>query len=273
MQDSDSTSTLGATKHGHGNRAGILAQNAPDDSILPLIHVSDESHTGESGCEGLALRLKPEQDRGSTLPARKYSQTIWPPKTYRKLSMDASPDVLDRKKPMQDTDFDSPVGVSLTGGSRVTVLQGRSQWVRILIITVAFYSTMMSGLWFAVAARRPWWGSYISSTSFVGLDNISTVCALLAKSIEITFVTTFVAYLGQQLTRKAGSRKSQGISIADMSIKSWVLQPGSMVSHWASFRIAAISTTGLVTFLATWSVMLYTSASNALGNCSFKSFV
>ena len=269
LQESDPTPILHSAKHSHGNRAGTLAQNAPDDSSRPLIHVSDKSHVGNWGCEGLALRQTTKQDTKATLPVPKHRQTFWPLKTYPKPSMDETPEILVSKKPMQSKGFASPVDTLLTRSSAYSGLQVCSRWVWLLIITVALYSTVMSGLWFAIAAKKPRWGHYISSTGFVTPTNATPVFALLAKSIEITFVTTFVAYLGQELTRKACSMKSEGVSVAEMSMRTWFLQPGSMITHWASFRITAPSTIGLITFFATWSVLLYTPASSALGNSPF----
>jgi hypothetical protein len=46
--------------------------------------------------------------------------------------------------------------------------------------------------------------------------------ALFAKTVELSFVTVFVAFLGQVLSRKAFQRKSNGITIAEMSMRSWV---------------------------------------------------
>ncbi|KAL8825639.1 MAG: hypothetical protein Q9191_004288 [Dirinaria sp. TL-2023a] len=122
----------------------------------------------------------------------------------------------------------------------------------------------MSGLWSAIAVSKPGWGHYISSTGFLTPSSAPTVFALLAKSIELSFVTTFLAFLGQELSRRASSRTYKGVSIAEMSMRTWVLQPGSMVTHPTGVRCVLLSKLGLVAFFAAWSTMLYTSSSDAL---------
>jgi len=46
--------------------------------------------------------------------------------------------------------------------------------------------------------------------------------ALFAKTIELSFVAVFVAFLGQVLSRIAFYKGSKGITIAQMSMRSWV---------------------------------------------------
>ena len=142
---------------------------------------------------------------------------------------------------------------------------GRQHWFSISILVLAFYSTAMSGLWLAVATYRPIWGHRISSHNGVTSANASLACALLAKSIELSFVTAFVAFLGQQLSRRAFYKPQRGVNLAEMSMRTWVMQPGSMITNWESVWYAAPSWLGMVTFFVAWFVMLYTSASDALG--------
>ena len=149
------------------------------------------------------------------------------------------------------------------------VQQDRRHWFSITILTLASYSTVMSGLWLGVATIRPAWGHRISSSSGITPSNASLACALLAKSIELSFVTAFVAFLGQKLSRRAFFRPSTGISIAEMSMRTWVMQPGTMLTHWESVQSAALSWLGALTFFVAWLAVLYTSASDALGTYHF----
>ncbi|KAL9614577.1 MAG: hypothetical protein Q9167_000946 [Letrouitia subvulpina] len=70
---------------------------------------------------------------------------------------------------------------------------------------------------------------------------------------------------GQALSRRALLVKGGGITIAEMSMRSWVLQPGTMITHWQTLRYAAITFLGVLALLATIIAMLYTTASDALG--------
>lgn len=55
------------------------------------------------------------------------------------------------------------------------------------------------------------------------------------------------------------------MTLAEMSMRSWIMQPGTMLTHWETVRYAAVSFLGLVSLLAAVMAMLYTSASDALG--------
>lgn len=141
----------------------------------------------------------------------------------------------------------------------------RNCWVSIGIVIAAFYATAMSGFWFSVAIWRPNWGRLISTQSGITLANASVTCTLLAKSIEVSFVAVFVAFLGQRLSRKASFDRSKGISLAEIAMRTWVVQPGSIVSHFELVKCAGLTYLGVMTLSVTVFAMLYTSASNALG--------
>lgn len=49
------------------------------------------------------------------------------------------------------------------------------------------------------------------------------VCTLVAKTIEISFVTVYVALLGQVLTRRAFIKKAKGVTLAEMTMRNWVI--------------------------------------------------
>lgn len=144
------------------------------------------------------------------------------------------------------------------------VQYSRWHWASVSILILAVYSTAMSGLWLVAATYRPIWGYRISTHHGVTPSNASLACALLAKSIELSFVTVFVAFLGQRLSRTAFYKPHQGMSLADMSVRTWVQQPGSMITDWKTVRYAAPSWLGLMAICVTCLAMLYTSASDAL---------
>ena len=142
--------------------------------------------------------------------------------------------------------------------------KGRRDFFNFIILVISLYSTFMSGLWLVIAVRRPHWGRRISSHGTIKPDDASLVFTLLAKSIEISLSTAFVAFLGQKLSQRA-FQQSKGVSIAEMSMRAWVVQPGTMLAHWNILRNGILSWLGLATFFAAWMAMLYTTASDALG--------
>lgn len=92
----------------------------------------------------------------------------------------------------------------------------------------------------------------------------SLVSAAVAKTIELSFVTVFVTFLGQVLSRRALVKSSKGITIAEMSFRSWIMQPGTLITHWATVRYAALTFLGLTSLLCAVTAMFYTTASDAL---------
>ena len=87
----------------------------------------------------------------------------------------------------------------------------------------------------------------------------------MAKTIELSYVTVFVACLGQVLSYRAIARHSNGISLSDMSLRSWVTQPGSLIVHWKSLVSSGWSILGVLTLMATVVSIIYTTAAEALG--------
>lgn len=90
------------------------------------------------------------------------------------------------------------------------------------------------------------------------------LAAAIAKSIELSFVTVFVAFLGQVLSRRALIKRSRGITISDMSMRQWVMQPGTMITHGETVRYAALTFLGMIALSGALIAMLYTTASESL---------
>jgi hypothetical protein len=53
-----------------------------------------------------------------------------------------------------------------------------------------------------------------------------------------------------------------------MSMRTWIMQPGSLIVHWETVRYSALTVLGLITLTATVVAMLYTTAAEALGEFS-----
>jgi hypothetical protein len=151
--------------------------------------------------------------------------------------------------------------------SRTTVLQRRLSWVPLTILVLAFYATVFSGIYLAVAIRKPRW-SNIGAGETVAASTANLLSAFFAKTIELAYVTICVAFLGQVLSRRAMIKDSRGVSISDMSMRAWIMQPGSMIVHWETLRYSALTFLGLIALIATFVAMLYTTAAEALGELS-----
>ena len=141
----------------------------------------------------------------------------------------------------------------------------RRSWLYIAIMMLATYSTIFSGLWLYVACAKPRYGRQITSKGGLSYSTASTLFAAFAKTIELSYVAVFVAFLGQVLSRRALVRKSKGITIAEMSMRLWITQPGTIFTHWETVRYAAFTLLGGLCILATLMAMVYTTASDTLG--------
>lgn len=92
----------------------------------------------------------------------------------------------------------------------------------------------------------------------------SLVATIIAKLTELTFVTVFVGCLGQVLTRRAFAENSKGMTISEMTMRNWAIQPGTLVSHWDTVSYSGRTLLGIMTLIATIASMAYTAASDAL---------
>lgn len=151
--------------------------------------------------------------------------------------------------------------------SRRDVHVRRRSWLYIILMIFSVYSTILSGLWFVVAIIQPRYGKGISSSNgghVVAPSTASLVTALLAKTTEISFVTVFVAFVGQVLTRRAFIKGSQGVTLAEMTMRNWIIQPGSLFTHWDSIPYTGGTVLGVLTLVATLGGIFYTTASDAM---------
>ncbi|KAI9666959.1 MAG: hypothetical protein M1831_001464 [Alyxoria varia] len=152
--------------------------------------------------------------------------------------------------------------------SESQIYDSRSSKVYLGLIILSFFSTSISLVFFIIAAKKHQYKSYVAdSGGHITPSNIATVYALFAKLIEMSFVAIFVAFVGQVVSRRSFVRaKSGGMTMADMSMRLWLLQPGTMFTRYGGLRYGAITRLGGLTLLATLSAMLYTTASQILVN-------
>ncbi|KAI2777441.1 hypothetical protein F4815DRAFT_294982 [Daldinia loculata] len=139
-------------------------------------------------------------------------------------------------------------------------------WEYVVLALLSLYSTLLSGVWFITSIYQPRYGRGISSSEGwkMAPSTATLVCTLVAKTIEISFVTVYVALLGQVLTRRAFIKKAKGVTLAEMTMRNWVIQPGSLLTYWEGVPYAAMTLLGGVSLLATLCSLFYTTASDAL---------
>lgn len=107
----------------------------------------------------------------------------------------------------------------------------------VIQIILSVYSTVMSGLWLVVAIYQPRYGRGISSSSHTSMvlspSTASVLSTLFSRTIEMSFVTVFVACLGQVLSRRAFVRQAKGVTLADMTMRNWVVvsHDGSVITE------------------------------------------
>lgn len=140
----------------------------------------------------------------------------------------------------------------------------RWSWLSISIVTLSIYSTIWSGIWLMLAIAQPRYGRLIHSGGKLSPSTASIIFALLAKTIELSFVTVFITFLGQVLSRRSLIKSSRGVTIAEMTMRTWVIQPGFMITHFQNLQHAGLTFLGLISLTAALVSMFYTTASDAI---------
>ena len=153
--------------------------------------------------------------------------------------------------------------------SRKPLGAGRSSWLAISILILSAYSTCFSASWLLIALTKPRYGRTITTAGKITPQTATILCTAFARTIELSFVTVFVALIGQVLSKRAlGNHRS--ITIAEMSMRSWILQPGTMIAHWESVRYAGATYLGAIALVMALMAMVYTTASDALVSPKLK---
>lgn len=108
------------------------------------------------------------------------------------------------------------------------IIGDRWTWLSVTILVLAAYSTVFSAIYLVVALVKPRYGVMIGTNGRMSVATASILSTTFAKTVELSFVTVFVAFLGQVLSRRAFLAKARGggISIADMMMRTWIMQPG-----------------------------------------------
>ncbi|CAJ2507162.1 Uu.00g083480.m01.CDS01 [Anthostomella pinea] len=152
----------------------------------------------------------------------------------------------------------------------------RMSWGFIIPIILSVWSTALSLLWLLAACIGIPYGDKISSSqgsAWLTPASASLLATVGAKSIEISFVTVTVTCIGQVLTRRAFAKESKGISIAEMSLRNWILQPGTMFTHWETVPQPIRTKLGVVAMISAICALTYIPASDAVQRRAMPTFI
>ena len=152
-------------------------------------------------------------------------------------------------------------------GTRRDFYNGRLSWLNMSIIIICLFSTVFSGIFLVLALRAPRYGRWISTSPDAGLrpSDAILLTAIMAKLIELSFVTCFVAFLGQVLSRRAFMKgHGRGVTLSELSMWRWVVQPGTLITHWETAKYAGLSVLGILSLLSAILATFYSSAATAV---------
>lgn len=145
-------------------------------------------------------------------------------------------------------------------------VQSRFTWLNMSIIIICVFSCVFSGLFLSLAIREPFYGRRITSNGPMTPAGAMLLTTVFAKLIEISFVTSFVAFLGQVLSRRAFMKEhGRGVTLSELSMWRWVVQPGTLITHFETAKYAGLSLMGILSLVSASLATLYSSASTALG--------
>jgi hypothetical protein len=151
------------------------------------------------------------------------------------------------------------------GWTSIKLKSASLSWQYYAILALAVYTTVMSALFCLIAMAGPRYGRKIHTDGLLTISGAAILTTFLAKTIELGFVTLVIGLLGQVLARRAsGDKQGNSITLAELDMRSWILQPGTLVTHWQRVRYAGITMLGVVSLLSAILAMLYVTAANAL---------
>lgn len=142
----------------------------------------------------------------------------------------------------------------------------RFSWVSISVITICLFSCVFSGIFVGLAIKAPRYGRAISSQGSFKPSDAILLTSIMAKLVELSFVTAFVAFLGQVLSRRAFMKEQgRGVTLSEMSMWRWVVQPATLITHWSTAKYAGLSVLGILSLVSAIAGTLYTAAATAVG--------
>lgn len=149
--------------------------------------------------------------------------------------------------------------------SATELKQTRFAVISLAFFALAIYGTVMSAIFVVIAIHGPGYGPYIRTQGRLAISGATIITTFFAKTIELSFVAVIIALLGQALARKAHDGKAtNGITLAEIGMRSWILQPGTVFTHWESVRYAGFTVLGILSPLSAVLATLYVTAANAV---------
>ncbi|KAL5119029.1 hypothetical protein ACEQ8H_003158 [Pleosporales sp. CAS-2024a] len=138
-------------------------------------------------------------------------------------------------------------------------------WFYTTVVIICLFSCVFSAIFVGLAIREPFWGRHITSHGPLTPANANLLTQIFAKLIELSFVTSFVSFLGQVLSRRAFMKgHGRGVTLSELSMWRWVVQPGTLVTHWETAKYAGPTILGILSLVCAVVATLYSSASTAL---------
>jgi hypothetical protein len=204
----------------------------------------------QKGARSVAWEVSPDQDSLHSSPSFPYISS-------------SDRELLSPSHPRHASEPGLPHFDCQTDGA---IIESRWSWLSITLVVLAVYSTVFSGIYLVIALMKPRYGKRVGTDGHMSFSTASLLTAFFAKTVELSFVTVFVAFLGQVLSRRAFLTKARGggISIAEMSMRTWIMQPGTLITHWEGVKYAALSVIGMAALTAAFVAMFYTTAAEAL---------
>ncbi len=131
---------------------------------------------------------------------------------------------------------------------------------------ISIFSCSFSGLLLFLAIRAPRYGKHITSQGPLTPSDAILLTTIVGKVVELTFIASFVAFLGQVLSRRAFMKADgRGVTLSELSMWRWVVQPGTIVTHWETTKFAGLTLLGMLSLLSTILATFYGSSVAALG--------
>jgi hypothetical protein len=139
----------------------------------------------------------------------------------------------------------------------------RTNWLSISILLLSVLNGVLQNIacncndTAYIGTSHPiWWLSH----SCHSIHHLYTPC----KTIELFFITVFIAFLGQVLSRQSLIKASRGVTIAELTLRTWVIQARIYDHSIQYLRHAALSFLGCGTLIVALICMVYTTAFDAL---------
>lgn len=240
----DSPSSPSIHRHGHRRVDSVVGKDATDDGSGASQrdgHGLGISSLSEQDC--VSITRKPMGNKSSFVNPEPVGPLLSPipayptkedrcddeqeeylhsnPSLYQRFTANSDREPLEKGLSPTDADFECRL--------KNRPESSRSSWLAVSVLILAIYSTVFSGIWLVIAIKKLYYG-HIVSRGKISITTASTLFTAFAKSIELSFVTVFVAFIGQVLSKRA-LLQPRGVTMSEMTMRSWVMQPGPYIQE------------------------------------------